>query len=281
MSWQPSAVRPNCPTRAVVITVDDAYLSVYEVAYPRLKARGYPFTIFVATDTVDAGRGTYMTWSQMRAMAEGGATFANHGSSHRSYVEWPGVVSEIDRLARVRADIEHAERRLAEELQPLPGILAYPYGEYDTSAAELVKTSVMSPLVSNPAPSAKPVIRAPCPGFRWRRSTQISRTSPSKWRLAPSRWRRYNRGTRSPRPFGPASRSPSRTPTPTSNAWPVLSAARAQVAVEWIEPGRRFAVSPKTDLQPGRNRVNCTAPTADGGAFHWYSHPWIVRQGQQ
>ena len=126
------------PDGAVAITVDDAYLSVYEVAYPRLKARGWPFTVFVATDPVDAGSETYMTWSQMRAMEEGGATFANHGSSHRSYVEWPGVVSEIDRLARVRADIEHAERRLAEELQPLPGILAYPYGEYDTSVAELV-----------------------------------------------------------------------------------------------------------------------------------------------
>ena len=256
-------------------------LSVYEVAYPRLKARSYPFTVFVATDPVDAGRETYMTWSQMREMEEGGATFANHGASHRSFVQWPGVASEIDRLARVRADIEHAEGRLAEELQPLLGVLAYPYGEYDTSVAELVmdlgyvafgqqsgavgETSDLRALprfpmaeayaniedfavkvATRPLPVAKvqpwdPVTASLRPGIE----ITLADTDADLERLA------------------------------------CFVGGQGAVAVEWIEPGRRFAVSPKTDLQPGRNRVNCTAPTAAGGAFHWYSHPWIVRHGQQ
>ena len=37
------------PDRAVAITIDDAYLSVYTEAWPRLQAAGFPFTVFVAT----------------------------------------------------------------------------------------------------------------------------------------------------------------------------------------------------------------------------------------
>ncbi|MDH5410757.1 MAG: polysaccharide deacetylase family protein, partial [Alphaproteobacteria bacterium] len=45
------------PDRTVGITIDDAYLSVYTEAWPRLKAAGLPFTLFVATDAVDKGYG--------------------------------------------------------------------------------------------------------------------------------------------------------------------------------------------------------------------------------
>jgi hypothetical protein len=48
------------------------------------------------------------------------------------------------------------------------------------------------------------------------------------------------------------------------------------VDVEWLEAGRRFAVGPRAELPEGRNRVNCTAPTADGNRFFWVSHPWFV-----
>ena len=41
------------PDRTVGITIDDAYRSVYTEAFPRLKAAGLPFTLFVATDAVD------------------------------------------------------------------------------------------------------------------------------------------------------------------------------------------------------------------------------------
>jgi hypothetical protein len=54
---------------------------------------------------------------------------------------------------------------------------------------------------------------------------------------------------------------------------------QGEVEVEWIEPGRRFAVAPVRDLAAGRNRVNCTAPAPSGGRFFWYSHPWIIKAG--
>ncbi|MBT3306791.1 MAG: polysaccharide deacetylase family protein, partial [Alphaproteobacteria bacterium] len=41
------------PARTIAISIDDAYLSVFTEAWPRLKAAGFPFTVFVATDPVD------------------------------------------------------------------------------------------------------------------------------------------------------------------------------------------------------------------------------------
>ena len=124
------------PPKAVAITIDDAYRSVYETAYPRLKQYGYPFTVFVATEGVDRGFPAYMTWEQMREMEEHGATFANHGASHRSTIAGLNGESDEERISRVLADVEMGRKRLSEELNPLTRAFAYPYGEFDRNIAE-------------------------------------------------------------------------------------------------------------------------------------------------
>ncbi len=271
----------DLPERAVAITVDDAYRSVYEVAWPRLRARGYPFTVFVATDPVDAGGATYMTWKQMRDMESAGATFANHGASHRSFVRWPGVASEIDRLARVRADIEHAERRLAEEVHPLAGIFAYPYGEYDTSVAELVIElgSVAFGQQSGAVGTASDLRALPrFPMAEAYANIEDFAVKVATRPLPVSAVRPWDPVTASLRPAIEITLEDSDADLERLRCF---VGGQGETEVEWIEPHRRFSVAPHKDLEPGRNRVNCTAPTAAGGAFHWFSHPWIVRQGRQ
>jgi hypothetical protein len=49
------------------------------------------------------------------------------------------------------------------------------------------------------------------------------------------------------------------------------------VTVKWLEADTRFEVGPASPFPAGRHRVNCTVPGSDG-RFHWFSHPWIVRQ---
>ena len=60
------------PDRAVAITIDDAYLSVYEEAMPRLQEYGFHATLFVATRPVDRNLRAYMSWDQLRDWQAGG-----------------------------------------------------------------------------------------------------------------------------------------------------------------------------------------------------------------
>ena len=104
------------------ITIDDAYASVYAHAWPRLRAAGLPFTVFVSTDAIDDGAGGMMTWDQIRELAAAGVTIGHHAAAHAH-------MAGADAAANA-ADIARATRRFREELGAVPTLFAYPYGEY-------------------------------------------------------------------------------------------------------------------------------------------------------
>ena len=62
----------SLPDRTVGISIDDAYASVYDVAWPRLKKAGLPFTVFVSTEPVDRKLRGLMTWDQIRELKAAG-----------------------------------------------------------------------------------------------------------------------------------------------------------------------------------------------------------------
>lgn len=109
------------PDRTIAITVDDAFLSVYTRAWPRLRDAGLPFTIFVSTDPVDQGRGGYMSWDQLRELAAAGVTIGNHTASHLHMAD--ASPEEND------AAIARSRERFQAELGTDPVLFAYPYGE--------------------------------------------------------------------------------------------------------------------------------------------------------
>lgn len=119
------------PEHAVAITVDDAALSVYREAWPRLKAAGLPVTIFVSTEPLDYGLPSYMSWDQLRELAADPlVTVGNHGHSH-AHMTWLSA-------AQQRADIDKAAARFEAELGAAPEIFAYPYGEMSLALRETV-----------------------------------------------------------------------------------------------------------------------------------------------
>jgi len=122
------------PDRTVGITIDDAYRSVFENGWPRLKAAGFPFTLFVSTDPVDlasAGKTSeYMTWDQVRELAAGGVIIGNHAASHPHMAD---ATAEQN-----RRDVERASARLEEVLGWKPALFAYPYGEAGLATTRLI-----------------------------------------------------------------------------------------------------------------------------------------------
>ena len=119
------------PDRTVGLTIDDAYLSVYREAWPRLKAAGLPFTLFVATDPVDQRHPRYMRWSQIRELAAAGVTIGSQTASHLH-------MAKTDE-ARNAADIEKSNARFVSELGRRPDLIAYPYGEASSAVEKLAR----------------------------------------------------------------------------------------------------------------------------------------------
>ncbi len=121
------------PDRTVAITIDDAYLSVYTEAWPRLKAKGFPFTIFVATDPIDEGHPNYMTWDQIRQLQASGIGIGSQTKSHPH-------MHQISR-AEIDAELSNSNQRFLQELGLRPTLFAYPYGEYNLVVIERVKAA--------------------------------------------------------------------------------------------------------------------------------------------
>ena len=119
------------PPRTVGISIDDAYLSVWTEAWPRLKAAGLPFTLFVATDMVDRETPRSMTWSQLRELAA--SPLVTIGSQTASHPHMPEQTAE-----RNRQEIMRSHARFERELGGRPELFAYPYGEFSLAVRDLI-----------------------------------------------------------------------------------------------------------------------------------------------
>lgn len=116
------------PQRAVVITIDDGYRSVYDVAYPILKAHGFRATLYVYTDFVGARLG--LTWDQIKEMdASGVIDVQSHSKSHGSMSRSPNDISPNAYATRVAREITVPEGLLRDRLGKTIDQFAYPYGD--------------------------------------------------------------------------------------------------------------------------------------------------------
>lgn len=126
------------PERAVVITFDDGYASVYHYAYPVLQALGFKASVFIIgnripeqTEPYDPTRLTYASWQQLREMvAAGVVTVENH--SWDGHDEWIGLppFSLWDRPSIAR-DFDRVSGAVEAAGLPRPAAVAYPFGAYD------------------------------------------------------------------------------------------------------------------------------------------------------
>ena len=268
------------PDRAVAITIDDAYRSVYTEGFPRLAAAGMPFTVFVSTEPVDQGLPGYMSWDEMREMAKQGASFANHGAAHDSVLERLDNESESAWLARVRANIEAGATRLADELEPLENAFAYPYGEYNTATGDLMhdlgyisfgqQSGAVGPTADTRALPRFPMAEAFGDMDQFR--TKVASKPLPVVRLEP-----WEPVTTSRLPVVEITLGEADA---RYGELACFIGGQGRVDVSWLEPGIRFAVGPTSAFSPGRQRVNCTAPHNEGG-YLWFSHQWIVQGGEE
>lgn len=129
--------RQALPRRSVLITIDDGYESAWRVAFPALKKRGLPATLFVPTDFV--GARDAMSWAQMEEMVGSGLVDVQpHGKTHRSLADRGGSGSETAWRQQIEGELRQSraaiERRLG--ASAAPRAFAYPFGDVDDAVLD-------------------------------------------------------------------------------------------------------------------------------------------------
>ncbi|MEX0940951.1 MAG: polysaccharide deacetylase family protein, partial [Pseudomonadales bacterium] len=127
------------PDKTVAITFDDAYISIYNTAFPVLRKYGFPFTIFVATEYVGTNDAQYLGWDELREMQAHQAIIASHTHSHTHLLRRLDGESQTQWLARMEREIVQAMALIEEHTGSTSNLFAYPYGEYDTAILGLVR----------------------------------------------------------------------------------------------------------------------------------------------
>ena len=274
------AAREALPRNTVAITFDDAYRSVYTEALPRLRVRGWPFTVFVNSEAVDRGYASTMSWAQLRALLDAGGEIGNHSHTHDHLVRRRAGESGADWRRRVTRDIETAAARIAAETGSRSTLFAYPFGEYSKPLEQIVRglgyrgiaqqsgaVGYLTDLLAVPrfplargyddlerlatAVNARPLpVRAVdvTPARRNPEDVERLRLELQAGEYRPRQLACYGAGGK---------------PLPLEH----LAGEPPEIVVDVGGSGR-----------PGRNKINCTAPAVgEAGAFFWYSFQWLLR----
>jgi peptidoglycan/xylan/chitin deacetylase (PgdA/CDA1 family) len=253
------------PPRTVGLSIDDAYRSAYEVAWPLLRRANMPLTVFVSTDMI--GNRDMMSWDQLREMKRAGVTIGGHTASHPHMPALP--------IERNREEIAKSHRAYQAELGEVPTIFAWPYGEYALSLKPL-----MAEFGYTVAFGQHSGVIGPGADYFFLPRFAINEN--------------YGEIAR----FRLAARSLALPVTDVTPADPLVSARNNPPAFGFtVDPSvgaldslRCFADGQKVDLQrlgerrvelrverpypPGRARINCTLPT--GGTWRWFGMQFFV-----
>lgn len=132
------------PAKSAIITIDDGYVSSYEVAWPILKKFNYPFTMFVYVQFVGSG-GKSVTWDQLAEMRDDGVDIGCHSYTHQSLYGNKGPVSkqaaeEIKRIgyeAWLNKEIVESKAIIEKQLGIKVATFSYPYGLYQAKEREI------------------------------------------------------------------------------------------------------------------------------------------------
>lgn len=144
--------------RAVAITFDDGYRSVYTHAFPILSEQKIPGTVFIITDYVGktndwdwqigGRRFEHLGWSEVRELHAAGWEIGSHTASHR-------ILTTINRNA-IQEELKISKDTLEQSLGAAVHTICPPFNRFNVEILELaratgyLKCAVSFPLEDSP-----------------------------------------------------------------------------------------------------------------------------------
>lgn len=259
--------------KSLAITFDDGFESVCNVAYPELKKRGLPFTVFLSTQPVDDNYQGFCNWQQLREMSLNGVTIANHTTQHGHLVS--EALSDQPWLEQAKQDISKAQRRIRQEIGTAPMLFAYPFGEYNNQLKQWLSEQGYIAFGQQSGSIGE--------GSDWQALPRFNAAG----NYVSVKSLRYKISAL-PMPADYLS-LPDPVIHPSEQKFRVTLHPATEVnlnqlscyfsgkpiEVEWLSD-TEFITSPPAFKRSGRYRVNCTAPHKRGFPYFWLSHQWLV-----
>ncbi len=107
--------------KKILITIDDAFSSFYNNAWPYLKENRIPFILFISTEAV--GNYGYMSWDEIKEIEKEDYVFlGNHSHSHEYLINY--------NFEKFKKDIDDSIKIFEKNIGYNPIFFSYPFGEY-------------------------------------------------------------------------------------------------------------------------------------------------------
>jgi peptidoglycan/xylan/chitin deacetylase (PgdA/CDA1 family) len=128
------------PDKAIAITFDDGYQSVYEAAFPVLQRFNLLATVFLtvgepgsaSTSRLPSLQGRPMlSWKEISEMSRHGVTFGAHTLTHPDLTSLP--------LHQAEGEIRQSKEIIEDRLSSPVTFFAYPFGRWNHSLRELIR----------------------------------------------------------------------------------------------------------------------------------------------
>lgn len=266
------------PDKAVAISFDDAYRSVGETAYPMLRERNMPFTVFVATDVVDLQSSAFLDWPSLKNMATDAlVSFGPHSRSH-AHLESLGLgASDALGATAVAEEVDGSIARLRAQLgDAVINAFAYPYGEYSRRTEALLRDRGLYGLTQQSGALAATTSATRIPRF----PLYLGSDSDSRLLMALVARSLPVVDADTAEVFFPSPSLPDKywRLQPGPGNYPAESLRCYAASGDPLEQhweGAELVVS-LPQMRPGRNKVNCTAPAIGGQGYYWYSRLWLI-----
>ena len=127
--------RKTIPPNAVVITIDDGWSSAYTEAFPELKKRNFPFTLFIYPNIIGK-TSIALSWDQIKEMSDAGADIQSHSLTHPFLTRrrHPSF-DDLKYSGWLYRELAESRKIIESKTGKKVRFLAYPYGDYDTRVA--------------------------------------------------------------------------------------------------------------------------------------------------
>jgi len=263
------------PEKAVAITFDDGYSSIYDTAFPMLQEYGFPFTLFLSTGPINDGLRNYMTWEQIEAMARSGVIIANHMVEHPYMLERDDDATDQQWLAGLRSELLQAEADIKLHTGQSHKLMAYPYGEFNKAIKDLLEEEGYWGLAQNSGAVNQStdflaIPRYPLASIYANLDTAITKFSS----LA------FNVKQLAPDTPVTSSHSPSVTLQFAPGDYKLEQincfADSEPIPMHWVDRATGLLeLNPTASYSGRRWRYICTAPAPGSNRYYWYSMQWI------